>query len=504
MYIIPDSIIKILKNVPLDNTYRNTIYFPNASAQVSYFASKEKYNLTNYSYIRPQNAVKVAINSENLYDCNYLMFQNKAFGSKWFYAFITSVEYVGNNTATITYEIDVMQTWHFDYNVNMCFVEREMSATDAIGDNLVPENLELGSYVYEDQGFISEFEPNQIIIASTFDEDMEDAVGGLYGGIYSGIRFNRFLTWEDANSFINYATANVKSSGIVSIFMYPLSFFPNTSATDPITFTKSRDKSYNNIGGYVPKNKKLFTYPYNFLYVTNNEGNAANYPYEFFTDSACKFDVTGAISCNPEFSLIPLNYKGALKNYNEQMTVGNYPQCAYAIDSYKAYIAQNANRLNLATVRAVTQTATGAIKLANSGGVSGTNEIMKGVDDIANILATNADMDALPPQAHGAHSPNVNFVNKIKGFQFYNVHIRDEFARIIDEYFNVYGYATRRVKVPNRNVRPHWNYVKTINSSLTGSVPADDMARLRGIYDKGVTFWNNGNEVGNYALNNTI
>lgn len=504
MYIIPDATIKILKNVPLDNTYRNTIYFPNASSQIAYFTSKQKFPLTKYSYVRPQSAINVGINSEELYDCNYLMFQNTAFGNKWFYAFITSVEYKGNNVSQINYELDVMQTWHFDYSVNMSFVEREMSTADAIGDNLVPENLELGSYVYTDQGFISEFQPNQIIIASTFDEDMEDAVGGMYGGVYSGIRFNRFLTWEDANSFINYATANVKSSGIVSIFMYPLSFFPNTNATDPVTLSKSRDKAYTNIDGYTPKNKKLFTYPYNFLYVTNNEGNACNYPYEFFSDDKCNFDVTGAISCNPEFTLVPKNYKGSAKNYNEQMTVGNFPQCAYAIDSYKAYIAQNANKIGLATVNAVTQTAVGVASFLGTEGATGTDSVLSGVKGIASILASNADMDALPPQAHGLHSPTVNFVNKIKGFQFYNVHIRGEFARIIDEYFNVYGYATRRVKVPNRSVRPHWNYVKTINVSITGSLPADDMAKVRSIYDRGVTFWINGNEVGDYSLNNSI
>lgn len=504
MYIIPDSRIRILKSVPLDNTYRNTIFFVNANAQTTYFVTKVKHSFDNFTYLRPQRAIKVALNAENLYDCNYLMFQNRAFGTKWFYAFITSVEYLGNNTAEISFEIDVMQTWHFDYNVNMSFVEREMPTTDAIGDNLVPENLDLGSYIYTDQGFISEFQPNQIVVAATFDDHMEDVEGGMYGGVYSGLRFNRFLTWEDANSFISMATASVKSSGIVSVFMYPLSFFPNSNATEPVTLSKSRDKAYTNLDGYVPKNKKLFTYPYNFLYVTNNEGNAANYPYEFFSDTACNFDVTGAISCNPEFSLVPKNYKGAAKNYNEQMTVGNYPQCAYAIDSYKAYIAQNANRINLANAKAVTQVATGALKLSNSGGITGANEIMAGVNDIFTRLASYEDMDALPPQAHGSHSPTVNFVNKIKGFQFYNVHIRAEFAKIIDEYFSMYGYATKRVKVPNRNTRPYWNFVKTINVSLTGSVPADDMAKLRGIYDSGITFWKNGNDVGNYALDNRI
>ena len=31
-----------------------------------------------------------------------------------------------------------------------------------------------------------------------------------------------------------------------------------------------------------------------------------------------------------------------------------------------------------------------------------------------------------------------------------------EFARIIDDYFNMFGYATHRVKTPNRDGRPHW------------------------------------------------
>ena len=38
-----------------------------------------------------------------------MMFQNSAYGDKWFYAFITSVEYVNDVTSNISFEIDVMQ-----------------------------------------------------------------------------------------------------------------------------------------------------------------------------------------------------------------------------------------------------------------------------------------------------------------------------------------------------------------------------------------------------------
>ena len=147
-YIEPNSTIKLLTNCPLDNTYDHTIYFTSASAQTSYFESLTKYAYLEYSYVRHNRTLKVqAPVGANLYDCNYVMFQNSAFGAKWFYAFIKGVEYVNNGVSQIEFQIDIMQTWLFDYQLEECFVEREHSATDAIGDNIVPENLELGDEV---------------------------------------------------------------------------------------------------------------------------------------------------------------------------------------------------------------------------------------------------------------------------------------------------------------------------------------------------------------------
>lgn len=507
MYITPNTTIILLKDVPLDNTYRNTIYFTQLSAQTSFFSSKMKYRLDKGSYQRIQNVVRIGINAESLYDCNYLMFQNTAFGSKWFYAFITDVEYKNNDMSEITFELDVMQSWFFDYTINMSFIEREMSVSDNIGDNLVPENLDIGTLQYYYQGITTDMLANEIIIAATFDENMDDATGDLYGGIYSGIKYNRFLTAEEANAFIEQATAQNKSNGIVSIFMYPLSFFPNSGARDPITKQVTRDKKIDTISGYTPKNKKLFTFPYNYLLCTNNEGNAANFRYEFFESANCTFDLVGCVSCTPEFALIPTNYKGSERSYVEQLTLGNYPQCAYNVDTFKAYIAQNANRLGLKTTNAIAQVAAGAAVIgttAGAGALAGAGLIANGLNTVVGQLAANADIASLPPQAGGATSSDINFVNKIKAFNFYNVQVTEEFARIIDDYFSCYGYATHRIKVPNRVIRPHWNYVKTANVSLTGSIPANDMAKLRQIYDAGVTFWRNGSEVGQYNLDNSI
>lgn len=503
MYIAPNTVIRLLKDVPLDNTYRNTIYFAYVENQTSYFSGKTKYTFAAQSYQRVQKgALRIGRKADDLYDCNYLMFQNTAYGNKWFYAFITGVEYVNNETSEVSFEIDVMQTWHFDYDVKMSFVEREMSATDKIGDNLVPENLELGDYVYKDLGLTSLFNLYQIVIAATFDEDLEDATGGMYGGVFSGLHYNVFSTWQSAASFIAEATEQNKADGIVSIFMLPVAFTSDYQSTMPEVFDIERDKQLTDIDGYVPKNNKLFTYPYNLLYVTNNEGNVANYAFEYFSTDKCNFNVSGAMCCTPECMLVPLNYKGVEKNYNEKLTIGNFPQCAYTVDTFKAWVAQNQNQLALNAINAIGTTAAGAAAMYASGGTLGAGMALSGVQQIGDLLATVSDKSTLPPQARGGGGSIINMANQIKGFQFYYAHIRAEFARIIDDYFNAYGYATHRVKIPNRVIRPHWNYVKTVNVCLTGSVPADDMARIRQIYDSGVTFWRNGDEVGNYALDN--
>lgn len=150
MYIAPNSIIRCLSGVPIDNTYRNTLWWNTAAEQEAYFWSKNKIQLTAQSYQRVNRGyLKIAVPVEQLYDCNYLMFQNTSFGNKWFYAFITNVEYVNNTTTRVQYELDVMQTWFFDYTLGQNFVSREHIAVDTIGANLIPEGLETGEYICE-------------------------------------------------------------------------------------------------------------------------------------------------------------------------------------------------------------------------------------------------------------------------------------------------------------------------------------------------------------------
>ena len=105
--IVPANTVHILRNVPLDNSYQDTLDFTSVSAQTTYFLSKVKYSNVNITPVRMQNKIRVDKTADHLYDCNYIMFNNANYEGKWFYAFITSIDFINTNMAEISFELDV-------------------------------------------------------------------------------------------------------------------------------------------------------------------------------------------------------------------------------------------------------------------------------------------------------------------------------------------------------------------------------------------------------------
>ena len=85
--------------------------------------------------------------------------------------------------------------------------------------------------------------------------------------------------------------------------------------------------------------------------------------------------------------------------------------------------------------------------------------------------------------------------------RFYHICPSLEEAVKLDQFFDMYGYATNAVKVPNEDSRESWNYVKTDNVIINGSMPVQDMANIKAMYNRGVRFWHT-TDVGNYSLSN--
>ena len=518
MYIEPNTNIKILHNVPLENTYDHTLYFANATNQYNYFASKVYKNCTNYTYQRVnKGTMRIEGKADNYYNCNYLMFQNTNFGNKWFYAFINSVEYINNETTEISFEIDVIQTWLFDTHIEECFIERQHSLSDAIGDNIVPETLNCGEYVFNDYAPVTPM-TDMLVCLAIVDTDGTSS-GNLYDGIYGSAELYVYDSTDvtSINAKINEYTQ--KPDSIISMYMLPKLLvgtipsdnkLPYASGGFKTILTKAIPTKNDTLDGYLPKNGKMYTYPYNFYHVDNASGNDLTLRYEFFDNLQPVLEITGTVTQPVILSLRPDSYKGVpsyseLGGYtslnSETIQLNNYPMCSWNVDAYQAWIAQNSVPIALNTVAQV-----GQMGVASAYSVNPEASVISGtIGVVSNLLGQFYQASIQADMSKGSFN-NGGVNTAIGKQQFYGgrCSVSYQYAKMIDDYFTMYGYAVKAIGRVNTSARPHWNYVKTVGCCMSGSVPTDDSKKIISIYDRGITFWKNANEVGNYSLDNRL
>ena len=493
--IAPNTNIRILSDVPLNSLYKNTLYFDNLSNQLSYFIGKTKYNLEEQSYQRVNNGVcRIGIKNDDLYNCNYMMFQNSNFGNKWFFAFINSSEYISNTVSEIHFEIDVIQSWFFDFTLQRCFIEREHSITDEIGDNIVGEEINVGNIVANDLISTDFFDSYLALISTSYDPDGD--AGGYQGGLFSGLSYvaapiNTPEGVAKLKDFLKKATEANKADSIVSIVVIPSDFY--TTAETPSVQVQTIDKP-TDLNGYTPKNNKLFTYPYCYL-ACDCGNNAAIYRYELFDSDNCQFSLNGCVTTNPQIQLVPVNYNGAEFNYIEKLIMEGFPQIGYSIDSYRAWVAQNS------TSTAISAT-TAALGVTASLATGNPIAAAMSISAAANVVNQVAVAETRPPQARGSNGGTIEVATRTKNFWFRHMSVTAQYAKIIDDYFTVYGYAQNIVKIPNINARPEWNYTKTRDCIITGSIPGEDSRKICEIFNAGITFWKNPDNIGQYQLTN--
>lgn len=491
-YITPNSKIKILRNVPLDDTYDHTIIFLSSSAQEVYFTSKVKYSLGEQTYQRVQRGwIRVGIEADNLYDCNYLMFQNTDFGDKWFYAFIKSVEYINNGVSEIEYEIDVMQTWHFNYTLDKCWVEREHCASGDIAPLFTAEPLDPGTMMYNSYNVLDLNTWNVAIIYLP-----QDVHARYINNTFFGASCMTGLPASATADIQTIITQIIENHGkIINMYQYPAGFYdpinPNTPTTQTVTVSRPTT-----VSGYTPRNKKLLYYPYSYLRVSAQNGKYQDYVYEYFSSVDLTFKIRGVIVPEAKLAVYPLSYKRVEECYEEKMIISDFPVCAWNVDTYTQWWANNQYGIFIDGI------AHAINMLTTLNPVRGATNI---TDYALNVAKEEVTALTAPDNVYGnTNSGNLNAALGEQKIKFYKMGIQPQRAETIDTYFDRFGYACNRNKVPNRAVRPHWCYTKTQGCTITGSVPADHASAICKIYNHGVTFWKNGNEVGNYNLDNRI
>lgn len=552
MQVFPDSVLRIHKGCPCDPDYEHTINLGSKTEQHAYFNTITKYRVNNMSYQRASNGrIRVPYNVNDLYDCNYISFQNSSFGTKWFYAFIDNVEYVNNVTSEISYTLDVLQTWLYDVQLTDCFIAREHSVTDVAGDNLVPESLETGTivarYSYKSLGEMDTWIP-KIVVASLADKVGEAYEGYFYGNSYSQAVYTVYDASEEGITQLTQYLSAIgfwdNADAVMSIFMCPDQLIKSESkkpykpSSIPLEYSVDEMETLYRSDGTAVKNKKLQTYPYTFLRVTNVSGAVRDYAYEFFEAGAygLMFWLNTTYTDTFSMTITPRGYKCSLTgyNYDESLTYNNFPKCPYAVSDFTRRLATAGISAAVSGIAAVASggalgpvalaATTGAMSGFNSGTVQNTNAVKpqpigrqvqnQKWEDVAQesrsyvIRQTEVLGNMMPRGGNVITNPATGSANDLFnagkfGFYYTQMQPTQEYIDRIDDYFSRYGYATNKIKTPNIDSRPHWNYVQTVGCKVNGSIPCNDERAICAIFDKGVTFWKNPAEVGNFSLDNS-
>lgn len=528
-----NSQIILCKGIKIDRNYKNTLSY-NTQNMLSLCEANKIAKRTNYSFIRTNNSILVDFRYQDCLLANYIAFQNPDYSNKWFFAWIDEVNYKNDSTTELKFTVDAWSTWWSDWIAKQCFVLREHVNSDAIGEHTVPENLETGEFTLNarKQDFMNAV--SNFVICMGVTELPDESVPKFaktksYNGIYGGLYYLGFSNANNCTKAIEIYDKLGKGSAVVSLFMIPNSMssyvdgeshtWSITPATggDTITTTviylnASVDADNigniqitrpNSINGYTPKNNKLLAYPYNYFNLTNNSGITSEFRYEDFTfdeDSKLTFWISACLTPGLSIRAIPLFYKNENFNYNYSVVGGKLPICSYNSDVYYNWLRQNG-------LNSVFNLVGGAISIGAGIGSGSVGGVVGGLGSIYDALHQYTLHDLTPPQAKGnTNSGDVNFADTNCGlFTVYKMCIKQEYAKIIDEFFTRFGYKINRVKQPNVYGRANFNFVQVGSGEIVcEGIPEVYANQVNQAFQNGVTIWHSHNAIGNFNVDNSI
>lgn len=576
----------LIGRVPFDNSYRHTLTFSSVSEQTSFMMGRMDSSLEKdtYTYVRMNNSIRVIFNAERLYTYDYVMYQNSNYGSKWFYAFIVGVNYVNENCTELVLELDVMQTWYFDYTLKQCFVEREHVNDDTVGAHLNEEpamplqyqHLNFEKHIKEPRWGVLLLNAYMHYVDDEYHSNGVDPCQGVWAqGQYNACRFAIYdLQDADSKQRLSLDVQSLNQHGAADtiadaftlpencfsmedLIKFPIKINDNWTRTSgkvwtlqdgvlPIAAGGASVPKPTTLGTYTPKNNKLLCYPYNYLEIGDFTGRVEDWRYEYFsTNGFCRLTQRMVASADCQGYVTPDAYNGIPDSPGNQsfkpFTFDFANKISWVYSAYQNWAAQNALNNQLAILGGVGAMAfsflpgigaagkmlgAGAAQMEHLGGLglgqASQNALMSYSNAAAReFAATKPNMGALggglaaiastvgnidrmrkhPNTSNGNIGGNSRLQNGYVGWYTSQVCLLPEYAAIVDDFLDMYGYQVDRVKVPNRTGRPYWNYVKCQNSCHVGNVPSDMMDKINRIYDAGITFWHT-SDVGNYSLNN--
>ena len=535
----PESYIYVFRGVPLDNTYRNVIRggisilnlenFPHLwwSGQ-TWIRIVGQYNNKVRVDCSPTAWGESAFRSDYLFNYNYIAIKNASYKS--IFGFITDVLYINDNVAEITFEIDVFHTYYTDYTFCPCFVERATPDTSwSPASYAIPDYTQNSEYQTIAQmswspasnawNILLMFAPSEGTKISdqthiTLASEINGKILGCYCiavPAYGDTAFDLLL--GTLNNVYNKGFKCINAFYVPENLILDGGYFrENILQIDSSDHIGGVANSYNNcvqnmeLNGARITNKKIFTFPYTALEVTNNCGYTKLYAYEGFSNNVPRFEALGIGIPTPSITLVPINYFGKNYDFDNSITIDNFPQVPVQADTIASWSAQNSTAN---VIRGLSGAVGGAIIGAQTGGPVGgvIGAVLGGGAQAVNASASGASAKNTPSSmTSSGGSSNILLTSAVgvTGFTFRHVSLRYDCIRAIDDYFTRYGIAENRVITPpiERTVSGKYHYIKTsgctIKCKSQNGIPVWAEKKICEIHDNGVTYWHSLSDVGSY------
>lgn len=390
----PIGIVK-LGHVPFDNSYVHTYIrnWASQSEQASDFANRMTLSNNTYTYVRLNNSIRVDINAELLYGINYCMYQNANYGNKWFYSFVTQVNYINENCTELVLELDVLETFWFELNLKECYVKREHVADDTYGKHLCTEPAFPRDYQYHNFNPVR-MEPVYIVFQTTSypnypteeignDLSLGDKAmgavavqGGYFQRMYSAaalviykigdpdsmaqlkkdlLSMNKVGMAEalsdaytlpagciDENDLIPYKPYGEINPSVPGVWTLRENIMPEETIL-PVTLPTQFET-------FIPKNNKSLTYPYYYIEIGDFTGRCSEYKYEFFkTDEHGNRFFVNSMVANGDCQgyITPNYYEGIDTETNSDVCANPFTydytnKIPWTYNTFQNWMAQNA------------------------------------------------------------------------------------------------------------------------------------------------------------------
>lgn len=529
----PTTNLRLL-SVPLESDYSNTLWFPNVEAQTTYFTGKIIKTFDDFNYIKKDNTIVVSEEIDKLYNCNYIMYKNTNFSTRWFYAFINRMEWASNGSTRLYVSTDVIQTWFFDITYYQSYVDRCHSDTDVAGDNIVPEEFTTGSAGGYQLAGSYDVTPDGIAVFATSTYSGESKTGSVNSGIYSGAQnlVDFHIDNPGVGTILDSYVKNGTATAVIRLQQYPYSL---KSSSHSITFAKAPT----DISGYTPTNKKLLSAAFITCFMS-------------MYGQECKFSpayITGSnVSVKLSADLTSGTISSFVENYSSSdlSTIAMFaviPESGWAYNQYKneynLHSGSNAIYQERSKLQRGVNTATSLIDVAGSivnltdsavRLVSPTNIFNPTANKISNLASSASNtvssfsnaytqlgkIDSItedltsinesynaPATGSSAASNGYIATGKTKFTYGYKVPPLGLVKRC-DKFLSVYGYKQSEYRDINLHARSNWTYIRTLGLNASGNFPDDDMKVIKQVFDKGVFFWSYTALFGNFDQANPI